>query len=146
LYLGGDTKASTASRSNEIVIGYNAIGNGSNTVTIGNTSVTDNYFSQAVHIEALFLDVKAKDANYTILASDSIINGTGGAGGITITLPAAASSTGRIITITKVDAGAGDVTADGNGAETINGNATHDLTSQYESISIYCDGAEWFIK
>jgi len=30
---------------NQIVIGYNAIGNGSNTGTYGNSSITDNYFS-----------------------------------------------------------------------------------------------------
>jgi hypothetical protein len=146
IYVGSQARASTAGRTNETVIGYLLSGNGSNTVTIGNSDVTDNYFQGAMRIKSLYVDVKAKDADYTVLAADSIINGTGGAGGITITLPAAASSTGRIITVTKVDAGAGDVTIDGNGAETINGNATHDLTSQYESITIYCDGTEWFIK
>ena len=40
LYLGYNSKASADGTSNEIVIGYNAIGNGSNTVTLGNTSIT----------------------------------------------------------------------------------------------------------
>jgi len=45
VFLGYNTKPATQTSSNEIVIGYNAVGNGSNTVTIGNSSITDNYFS-----------------------------------------------------------------------------------------------------
>ena len=40
IYLGSKTKALNDEDSNEIVIGYNAIGNGSNSVTIGSTAVT----------------------------------------------------------------------------------------------------------
>jgi hypothetical protein len=40
VYLGYDTRASADGNTNEIVIGYQAIGNGSNSVTLGNTSVT----------------------------------------------------------------------------------------------------------
>lgn len=39
-YLGNQTKASTAARTAEIVIGYNAIGGGSNTARIGSSLVT----------------------------------------------------------------------------------------------------------
>jgi hypothetical protein len=40
VYLGNDTKAGADNNQNEIVIGYNAIGNGSNTATLGNDSIT----------------------------------------------------------------------------------------------------------
>ena len=40
LYLGADTKASANGTTNEIVIGYNAIGTGSNTVVLGSDAVT----------------------------------------------------------------------------------------------------------
>lgn len=43
IYIGASTKANAATMANEIVIGYNAIGNGSNTSTLGNTSTTNNY-------------------------------------------------------------------------------------------------------
>ena len=43
--------ASADGTDNEIVIGYNAIGKGSNTVTIGNSSITDNYFKGKVHAD-----------------------------------------------------------------------------------------------
>ena len=55
VYLGADTKASVDNAQNETVIGYNAIGSGSNTVTIGNSSVTDNYFTGTVRSTSLRL-------------------------------------------------------------------------------------------
>ena len=44
-YIGANTRAKEDGTTNETVIGSNAIGNGSNTVTIGSSAVTDNYFS-----------------------------------------------------------------------------------------------------
>ena len=41
VYLGSDTKASADNAQNEIVIGYNAIGAGSNTIQLGNTNITN---------------------------------------------------------------------------------------------------------
>lgn len=43
IYIGNNTKSSAVGNTNEIVVGYNAIGNGSNTATIGNSSVTDTF-------------------------------------------------------------------------------------------------------
>ena len=45
VFLGANTKAQADAQTNQTVIGYSAIGNGSNTVTIGNSSVTGNFFS-----------------------------------------------------------------------------------------------------
>lgn len=42
-FIGYDTRASVDAGTNETVIGYAAVGNGSNTVTIGNASVTATY-------------------------------------------------------------------------------------------------------
>lgn len=53
VYLGYDTRASANGNTNEIVIGSGARGNGSNTVTIGNSSITDNYFSGNLSVEGL---------------------------------------------------------------------------------------------
>jgi hypothetical protein len=44
VYLGNQTRALNDNETNQIVIGYQTDGNGSNTVTIGNSSITDNYF------------------------------------------------------------------------------------------------------
>jgi hypothetical protein len=48
LYLGYDTRASANGNTNEIVLGYTAIGGGSNTATIGNSSITVLYLAGAV--------------------------------------------------------------------------------------------------
>jgi hypothetical protein len=45
VFLGYDARSSADGRTNQIVIGYQAIGNGSNTVSIGNTGITANYFN-----------------------------------------------------------------------------------------------------
>jgi|GEM_PF-1092354 len=45
LYLGYDTRASANGNTNEIVIGYGTVGNGSNTTTIGNTSTLRTYLT-----------------------------------------------------------------------------------------------------
>gem|GEM_PF-3504186 len=45
VYLGYDSKASANGTNNEIALGYDAIGNGSNTATYGNTSITKHIFS-----------------------------------------------------------------------------------------------------
>jgi hypothetical protein len=50
IYIGGGSKSNANSSSNEVVIGYNTSGNGNNTVTIGNTSVTDNYFKGNINL------------------------------------------------------------------------------------------------
>ena len=50
LYLGKDTRSSTSNNTNEIVIGNTAEGNGSNTVTLGNDSITDTYLKGKVSV------------------------------------------------------------------------------------------------
>lgn len=79
------------------------------------------------------------------IETDSVIlcDATGGA--ITVTLPAAASSTGYQFDIKKIDASANAITIDGNGAETIDDAATATITTQYENVTVYCDGTEWWI-
>jgi hypothetical protein len=52
IYIGYDARPSKDSNTNEIVIGYLGRGNGSNTVTIGNSSTTDNYFFGALRTSA----------------------------------------------------------------------------------------------
>ena len=47
LYLGYNSKASADGTDNEIVIGYNAIGAGTNKTVIGNSSTTDTYFGSS---------------------------------------------------------------------------------------------------
>lgn len=76
-------------------------------------------------------------------ASDYYIGCT--AGGITISLPAVAGQTGRVLTI-KDESGAAagaNITVQASGAETIDGSNTYLLTSNYQSLTIVCTGTSW---
>lgn len=57
VYLGMNTKASADGNTNEIVIGYDATGNGSNTVTLGDTNIIDTYIRGDLHLA----DIKSGD-------------------------------------------------------------------------------------
>jgi hypothetical protein len=49
VFIGRDSKAGADGQTNQIVIGQNAVGNGSNTATIGNSSTTANYFTGSIN-------------------------------------------------------------------------------------------------
>ena len=49
VYLGTDTKASADGNANEIVVGYDTTGNGTNTATWGNTSMTAHHFTGTIN-------------------------------------------------------------------------------------------------
>lgn len=68
------------------------------------------------------------------------------AGDITATLPAAASNTGKVITIKKTDATAnGKVVIDANASELIDGALTFVLYRLYDQVTLQCDGTGWQI-
>ena len=52
VYIGASTKAAADGQTNQIVIGYNTTGNGPNTITLGNTSVTASYIRGNIIISA----------------------------------------------------------------------------------------------
>lgn len=71
-------------------------------------------------------------------------NATGG--GFLITLPAAADAgNGFEWSAIKVDSTSNTVTVDGNGSETINGNLDYTLSQQWATVTLRCDGSEWYI-
>jgi len=89
-------------------------------------------------------------ASYDLTVGDNqhvktiIVNNAAAA---TIALPSAVGIAGREYRVKKVSATGGGrtVTIDPDGAETIDGSADFDLTSQYESITFVSDGANWLI-
>jgi len=48
IYIGSGTQAKADGEANQIVIGFGAVGNGANTVTIGNGNITKNHFSGTI--------------------------------------------------------------------------------------------------
>ena len=63
----------------------------------------------------------------------------------TVTLPAAATVSGASISVKKTDSSGNAVTIDGNGAETIDGATTLALSTQYEAVTLWSDGSNWWV-
>lgn len=63
---------------------------------------------------------------------------------LTLTLPLAAEAEGRRIVVKAVDAG-NSVIVDGSGAETVDGAANVDLTTDLNWADVVCDGAAWYV-
>lgn len=72
-YIGSWARNSGVGNSNETVIGSFTNGNGSNTVTIGNSSVTDNYFSGNIRGGAF---IKSGGTSSQFLKADGSVDGT----------------------------------------------------------------------
>ena len=88
-------------------------------------------------------NVVAKTANYIATIDDHTIICGAGNQTFTVTLPAAVVSIGRIYNIKNI--GTGTITVDGASSETIDGATTQVISTQFDSITIQCDGTEWWI-
>lgn len=95
---------------------------------------------QPISAYAATADVTLADANdYTHIMV------TTAASDLTVTLPTAADNEHRTYVVKKVDSGAGTVTIDGEGAETVDGETTKLLVTQYSFMRVLCDGSEWHV-
>lgn len=87
----------------------------------------------------------SKTADYTATTADYVVVVDATAGVVTITLPTAVGRTGAQHVVKKVDSSNNIVTVDANGSETIDGGLTAVLTRQYESITLFSNGSNWYI-
>lgn len=82
----------------------------------------------------------------TITSGSSVlVKATGGAGGITVTLPTAVGAAGQMACIKKVDTGVGAVTVATTGGQTIDGVSTYLLVNQWQFVNVQSDGSNWLI-
>lgn len=79
--------------------------------------------------------VASKTGNYTATTSDDHIRCDASSAAFTITLPAATGS-GRVYTIKKIDSSANAVTVDANSTEDIDDLDTFVLAAQFECLTI----------
>lgn len=86
-----------------------------------------------------------KTANYTITLADYTVTVDASGGNVTITLPTAASASGRCFNIKKTDSSTHYVRVAGNGAETIDGSNTQDNYTQWASMCVQSNGTSWVI-
>lgn len=136
MYIGFLTKPSANGNTNEMVFGYNATGNGSNSVTLGNTSIEKTILQGRVGIGTVTPNSMFHNAGsvsetkittvstgiHTVLAAEYIFNCTGTC---TIELPSIAATDIGIGKVYKIFAAEGvTVTVTPNGADTIDGAAS----------------------
>lgn len=112
------------------------------------------YFNENFRLRSS-LNVASKDSAFNVWDDDSdgvpldvyLCNATGGA--FAATLPSAGTADptgGRTVTIKKVDASGNAVTVTPNDpGETIDGATTYALSSQYDSVTLVCDGLVWHV-
>jgi hypothetical protein len=94
-------------------------------------------------IQGLDLNVVSKTATYTAtILDDNILCAP--AADMTVNLPAVVGMAGKVYTIQKTNSNAFTVTIDPSGSELINGATNMILSAQYQSVTIYCDGAAWY--
>ena len=111
----------------------------------------------AVGVKTIFCTVSAdaitKAGSINIISAVSTHNAAGNeyvlcdaTGGVfSVNLPAAASNTNALIVVKKIDASANAITIDANLSETIDGSLTQLLSTQYDALTLVCDGSNWFI-
>ncbi len=72
VFLGANTKAQANGQTNQIVIGYDAIGNGSDSVTLGNDNITKTILKGNVSI-----GTTSSNHDLTVIGNTLLSNGTG---------------------------------------------------------------------
>ena len=88
------------------------------------------------------------DLAYTVLTTDHLVVYTSITATRIVTLVAAATAGAGKTLIVKDESGsvtpAIKITVDGNGAETIDGAVSKDITVAYGVLRLYCNGTNWF--
>lgn len=74
VFLGTESRPLSVDQSNQIVVGYQAVGKGSNTVTIGNDNITNNYFKGDV--SATSFTGNGATISGSLIASGSVVDFT----------------------------------------------------------------------
>lgn len=88
------------------------------------------------------LPVQSITASASVSPNATIVLADATTAPVTVTLPDAATSNGRQITVKKTDASGNAVTVDGDGAN-IDGSGTYSLAAQNDYVTVLCDSIEW---
>ena len=86
------------------------------------------------------INYKAITAIYTLGVGDQVVDCTSGT--FTVTLPTAVGITGKAFTLKN--SGAGSITLDGDGSETIDGVTTKVLAAN-DSVTVLSDNVNWIL-
>ena len=116
-----------------------------NDITADEATITTATITNLTATNANFNTIQNVSGNSTAGSNSHIMaNATNGA--LTLTLPQASDNLNKTYVITKNDSSNNPVKIDPNSSELINGASDFYLNVPYESITIICDGTQWFIS
>lgn len=114
----------------------------------GSYAITDAVDASAVPLYApagVALEVVSKTGTYAATMRDGVILGDATGGAFTVTLPTAVGRAGKTFTVKRINSGGNAVTVGTTSSQTIDGSTTYALSSQYASVTVVSDGANWHI-
>jgi len=144
--LGDDNFIGDSSKNVQIIGRNNYVASGLSNVVILNTDGAEVYESDVTIIDGKrtwrYVDV---DADYDAKDREFVLaDSSRAAPPITITLPSLEEDIWVCVKKTDSSASNVDITAGVSG--NIDGSGTYSLTTQYQSVELYCDGSNWFIR
>ena len=91
--------------------------------------------------------VLSNNSDYTVGSADHVILMHGMNAGRTVNIPAAQCNSGRVLIVKDRDGTAAthNITIATGGSETIDGGATHTMSTNRGSVTLISDGSNWFI-
>ena len=122
--VSGQTAINDIATFRDVKAGYSTVTGGGGTARNAPVTVTSDYEVE-LEDEYIFVDATGGD--------------------VEVTLPPAADTGSRRYTIKQIDADLNTVTVVGDSAETIDGDASIELSSDYLALSVVSDGTQWFI-
>lgn len=124
----------------------------SGTNTIYYRSAADTWTAVTIGVNVFFASgTLSADSTVTTITANTTLDSTystvlcNNSSDIMVTLPAAASHSGRKYRIKKIGNNANTVTIDGNASETIDGATTLLLYVRYDWVEIQSDGSNWHV-
>ncbi|NDB91009.1 MAG: hypothetical protein EB154_09455 [Nitrosopumilaceae archaeon] len=136
--MSASTGSVTANLGSNVVITGGSAQTISKAITLSSSTLTN------PQINGLEVAITSQSGSYTATSTDDIILMDASAATRTLTLPAAASNTGKIYYIKSIGTpGANIVIVDGNAAETIDGFKNFNMTMADQVAIIQSDGTNW---
>ena len=84
-------------------------------------------------------------ANFSAITGNSIIYCDTTSNSVTVDLPAASTSGGLKYVIKRISGTTNNVTIDPSGSELVDGESTIVMYDQYDSLTVHCDGNQWYV-
>lgn len=107
----------------------------------------DEYNAMVAYIKGIEAGtaIATKTAAYTATTDDDVLLCDASDGAFSINLPTASGAANTILHIKKIDSSSNAVTIYADGSETIDGDTSKIISTQYVSITVVCDGSAWYV-